>query len=209
MCEKISIAFQGSAARVKASVLLRAGFAIVVLALLPVLGRAQGGTRPPSPEAQKVFDAFALLRRSAALPPAAKPRTIVLADTELNAYIAYRIKTEKSSVLRELRLHVFPENRVEGLMFLDLSRIGAPSFLKPALHFYFSGRLASQDMRIKFEVKSLYLGYQSVPVFLLEAAFFIASKTQKHGPAGLADWYELPLGLKDITTEAGRVILHY
>jgi hypothetical protein len=98
---------------------------------------------------------------------------------------------------------------VEGMMFLDLSKLGAPSFLKPQLHFYFSGRLATQNAKIKLEVKSLYLGYQSVPIFLLDVAFFIASKTQKHGPAGLADWYELPLGLKDITTEAGRVVLHY
>jgi len=203
------MAVLGIASRAKASVLLHSILAVVVLASFPVLGRAQGGTRPPSAEAQRVFDAFALLRRAATQPPAGKPRTIALTDTELNAYIAYRIKTEKSNALRELRLRIFPGNRVEGLMFLDLSKIGAPSFLKPALHFYFSGRLATQNARIKFEVKSLYLGYQSVPIFLLDVAFFIASKTQKHGPSGLADWYELPLGLKDISTEAGRVALHY
>jgi hypothetical protein len=181
---------------------------ILFLALSPCLATA-AISLPRSPDVQKVYDAFALLRRSATQPPAAKPRTIALTDAELNAYIAYRIKTEKSSVLRDLRLHVFPENRVEGLMFLDLSRIGAPSFLKPTLNFYFAGRLATQNAKIKFEVTSLYLGYQSVPVFLLDAAFFIASKTQKHGPAGLADWYELPLGLKNITSEAGRVLLHF
>jgi len=209
MCEKDPNAFQGSAFRVKAARLLCAGFAVLVLALLPALSRAQGRPRPPSPEARRVFDAFALLRRAAGQPPSPADRTVVLTDNELNAYIAYRIKTEKSNALRDLRLHIFPGNRVEGLMFLDLSKIGAPSFLKPALHFYFSGRLATQNARIKFEVKSLYLGYQSVPLFLLDVAFFIASKTQKHGPAGLADWYELPLGLKDISTEAGRVALHY
>ena len=209
MCEKNPNTFQKNALRVKAGVLLCAGFVIVVLASLPVLVRAQGGTVPPNPEAQKVFDAFALLRRAAIQAPAPGKRTIVLTDAELNAYIAYRIKTEKSNVLRDLRLHIFPENMVEGQMFLDLSKIGAPSFLKPALQFYFSGRLTTQNARIKFEVKSLYLGYQSVPIFLLDAAFFIASKTQKHGPAGLADWYELPLGLKDISTETGRVVFHY
>ena len=185
------------------------GFALVLLILSSVLAAAAANVVPRSPEVQRVYDAIGLLRRAATQPPAAKPRTITLTDTELNAYINYRIKSEKAQALRELRLQVFPKNKVEGMMFLDLSKVGAPSFLAPALHFYFSGRLMSRNARIKFEVTTLYLEYKPVPVFLLDMAFYIASKTQKHGPAGLADWYELPLSLTDITTEAGRVILHY
>jgi len=191
-------------------ILMRRALSVLSLSLILTLCLgASSVTFPRSPEVQKVYDAFENLRRAAGQPPATAARSVALTDAELNAYIAYRIKTENSNVLRDLRLHIFPGNMVEGLMFLDLSKIGAPSFLKPALHFYFSGRLATQNARIKFEVESLYLGYQSVPIFLLDAAFYIASKTQKHGPAGLADWYELPRGLKDISTEAGRVLLHY
>lgn len=185
------------------------GFALafLILSSFPIASAATVVPRPP--QVQRVYNALDLLRQAAAQPPAAKPRTITLTDTELNAYINYRIKSEKAEALRELRLQVFPKNKVEGMMFLDLAKVGAPSFLAPALHFYFSGRLMSQNARIKFEVTTLFLEYKPVPVFLLNMAFYIASKTQKHGPAGLADWYELPLGLTDITTEAGRVILHY
>lgn len=188
----------------------RARWFILLLAALAVGARGVSQpVIPRSPEAQRVFDALDRLRRAAAQPPPARLRSIVLTDQELNAYIGYRIRSEKAGALRDLRLKVFPGNRVEGLMFFDLTKIGAPSFLPATLRFYFSGRLNCRDARMKFEVQELFLEFKPVPVFLLNMAFYIASKTQKHGPAGLADWYELPWGIKDIAGETGRIILRY
>ncbi len=191
----------------------RGGGLLVSLALL-ALGQvtAQGGpaTKPaPGPAAQRVFDAFAELKRAGSLPASHPAGTVVVTDADLNEYVQYRIATEKSDVLRDLRLKFLAGNKVEGMMALDLSRIGAPAILSPKLNFFFSGRLMTQGPQIKFDVDSLFLDYKSVPVFLLELAFYIASKTQKHGLAGIADWYKLPPGIKGVGTEAGRIIFRY
>lgn len=187
---------------------MRRGLGLLVSLCLSALALSQGAV-PRSPGAQRVYDALDRLRLAASQPVPSAPRSVAISDADLNAYISYRILSEKEEVLRDLHLKVFPANRVEGMMFLDLTKIGAPSFLRPNLHFYFSGRLMSQDSRIKFEVRELFLEYKPVPVFLLDIAFYIASKTQKHGPAGLADWYKLPLGIRDIVTQEGRIIFYY
>jgi hypothetical protein len=163
---------------------------------------------PRSPEVQRVFNSLDRIRQAPARPAGSKPRTIILSDADLNAYVNYRIKTEKGDILRDLRLKALSGDEVEGMMSLDLTRIGIPGFRR-VFHFFFSGRLVSRDSRVKFEVKSLFLEYKPVPVFLLNMAFYIASKTQKHGPSGFVDWYELPLGISEIRTEPGRFILKY
>jgi hypothetical protein len=205
VCPTVSRRFPGRVGRIVPVLLLAGGMA---------LGQAQAPApaRPEparSPAVQRVFDAFAELRRAGTLPASHPPRTVTVTDADLNAYIRYRISSEKSEVLRDLRLKFLPDDRVEGMMALDLSRVGVPPVLSPKLNFFFSGRLMSQGPRIKFDVDSLFLDYKSVPVFLLELAFYIASKTQKHGPAGIADWYKLPPGIKSVGTEAGRIVFRY
>ena len=181
---------------------------MLVLAV-SVWAQQKGVAAARSPEAQKVYDALDKLRRAENEQPAAVLRDITLSEQELNAYISHRIWTEKAGPLKDLRLKLFPENRVEGLMFLDLTKLGAPAVLPDVLHFYFSGRLAVREERMKLEVQELFLEFKPVPVFLLNLAFYIASKTQKHGPAGLADWHELPMGIKDIVCRKGRITLRY
>lgn len=186
----------------------RFGIGLLASCCLLALTQSQAAV-PRSPGAQRVFDVLDRLRLAAAQPKPSAPRSLTITDADLNDYITYRILSEKEEILRDLHLKVFPDNRVEGMMFLDLTKIGAPSFLRPNLHFYFSGRLMSQEGRIKFEVRELFLEFKPVPVFLLDIAFYIASKTQKHGPAGLAEWYKLPLGIRDIVTQEGRIIFTY
>ena len=182
--------------------------AAAVLAV-PVRAQPNGAIASRSPEAQKVYDALDKLKRAETEQPAAVLRDITLTEQELNAYISHRIRTEKAGPLKDFRLKLFPENRVEGLMFLDLTKLGAPAVLPDVLHFYFSGRLAVREERMKLEVQDLFLEFKPVPVFLLNLAFYIASKTQKHGSASLADWHELPLGIKDIVCRKGRITLRY
>jgi hypothetical protein len=184
----------------------RLGLLVLVCCLVLTFSPASA---PRSPAVQRVFDALGQLRQAAALPRPSNPRSLTVSEDDLNAYISYRILSEKEGSLRQLRLKAMPRNRIEGMMFLDLTKMGAPAFLKPNLHFYFSGRVVSQGGQIKLEVQELFLEYQPVPIFLLDLAFYIASKTQKHGPAGLADWYKLPLGIRDIVAEEGRFIISY
>jgi len=191
-----------------ARVTAAAAAAVLMLAGL-VWARQKEAVVARSPEAQKVYDALDKLKRAETEQPAAVLRDIILTEEELNAYIGHRIRTEKAGPLKDFRLKLFPENRVEGLMFLDLTRLGAPAVLPDVLHFYFSGRLAVREERMKLEVQDLFLEFKPVPVFLLNLAFYIASKTQKHGSAGLADWHELPLGIKDIICRKGRITLRY
>ena len=185
--------------------------AVVLLAVLTVPARAamQPAAARRSPETQQVYDALDRLRRAEKEPPAAVLRNFILTEQEMNAYIGHRIRTEKSGPLRELKLKFLPGSLVEGMIDLDLAGIGAPAFLPTGLQFFFSGRLMMREAQVKFEVEQLFLGMKPVPVFLLNLAFYIASKTQKHGSASLADWQDLPLGLKEVAGEKGRLILRY
>lgn len=164
---------------------------------------------PRSPGAQRVFGAFDELRHASALRSPGGPRSVAITDADLNEYVSYRIRSEHASSLKDLQLKFFTGNKVEGMIFLDLAKLGAPAILPSSLRFYFAGKLRVQDSQIKFDVTDLFLERRPVPVFLLNLAFYIASKTQKHGPAGLGDWYKLPLGIKDLTTDPGRLVFHY
>jgi len=136
-------------------------------------------------------------------------RSVDVTESEFNSYVAHRIKTENDEVLKELRFKLFDNNRIEVMALVDLKGQKLPKYLKPEMIFYFGGTLEVQDGGVRLKLKDLFLGNQRIQPMVLDLVIFIASKVQNTEPSSIEDWYELPYGIKDIKTQAGRAIFYY
>jgi hypothetical protein len=143
-------------------------------------------------------------------PASGRPlRTVVVSEQELNAYIAYRIETEREEIMKELRLKLLPENRVEGKIFIDLSGRRVPWFLKPQMNVYFAGTLETESSKVRVRFESLFLGEQRIQTALLDLIISAVSRVEKTEAVSIEDWYDLPYGIRKIETRAGELIVSY
>lgn len=136
-------------------------------------------------------------------------KKVVLTESELNSYIAYRIETEEEEIMRELRFKLFKDNRIEGKVLIDLTEKNIPNFLRPRMTFYFGGNLEVQNDKARLDLKELFLEGQSIQPKLLDLVIFIASKIEKTEVWSINDWFELPYGIKNIETQEGKAIFYY
>jgi hypothetical protein len=136
-------------------------------------------------------------------------KSVMFTETELNAWVAYRLDEQKEDVLRELVLKLFADNRVEGKAFVDLSKSHLPLGLKPRMNLYFSGRVIVQAGAAKVEFEKLFIESQQVSMILLDLMIAISSGLGKSDAGSIKDWIILPYGLKDLRGEPGRVHLYY
>ena len=130
-------------------------------------------------------------------------------ESELNSYIAYRIETERSDIMKVLRLKLFEKNRIQGEIFIDLTGQKIPAFLKPKMILYFEGVLTARDGRARLDFQKLFLDSQQVPPLLLDGIIYVASKLGKSDAGSINDWYELPSGIRELRTEPGLVRVYY
>ncbi len=136
-------------------------------------------------------------------------RQIVISESELNSYIAYRIEAEKEEIMKELHLKLFEENKIEGKMFIDLTGQEIPKVLQPQMTFYFAGKLQVEKAKVKLNIKKLFLEEQSIPVLVLDLIIYISSKIDGSQASSINDWYELPYGIKDLKTQPGQIVVFY
>lgn len=160
-------------------------------------------------EARKVLDTIERIEREQMVKEAGDIRSVEVTESELNAYIAHRIKVEKEEVLRELRFKVLDDNRIEVMALVDLKGQDLPKYLRPEMVFYFGGKVETRDGGVRLKLKDLFLGDQRIQPIVLDLVIFIASKIQNTEPSGIEDWYELPYGIKDIKTRKGRATFYY
>ncbi len=135
-----------------------------------------------------------------------KTQKIVLSEEELNAYIAYRIESENEEVMKELSLHIFPGNLVEGKAFIDLRGQNLPRFLKPEMTLFFSTKLEIRDKKVRLVDRQMFLDGQKIHPMVIDAIIAFAAKIQNEKPTSLGDWYILPYGVKNIQTEKGKAV---
>ncbi|MDP2916093.1 MAG: hypothetical protein Q8O91_11660, partial [Candidatus Aminicenantes bacterium] len=138
-----------------------------------------------------------------------RPGRMDFTESEFNAYIAYRIEAEKEPIMKELQLKLFDQNRIEGKICIDLRGQKLPAVLKPQMNLFFEGVFTTQDERIRLDFRKLFLDGQRVPNWVLEMIIYVASKLGKTDSGSVNDWYDLPLGLKDLKTTAGRVSVYF
>jgi hypothetical protein len=160
-------------------------------------------------EALKVIDTLHRIQVAQLREHRGPLRQIVITESELNSYIAYRIEAEKEEIMKELHLKLFEENKIEGKMFIDLTGQEIPKVLQPQMTFYFAGKLQVEKAKVKLDIKKLFLEEQSIPVLVLDLIIYISSKIDGSQASSINDWYELPYGIKDLKTQPGKAIIFY
>jgi len=187
----------------------RLAAALIAAALAaPALGR--GGVQDPgSDRVQRVLKALDAIQAESLIPGTRPLRRSDFDEGDFNAYIAYRLEEGKEDVLRELKVKLLDENRIEGRALVDLSRQKIPSFIKPRLNLYFEGRLAIKDGKGRFECRKLFLEGSEVPLLVLDTLIDIAVRLGKTDAESIRAWVDLPYGIKDLKTRAGGLSLYY
>jgi hypothetical protein len=160
-------------------------------------------------DAMKVLQAIERIRTESGTPPSLRPRSVVVSERELNAYIAYRIETEKEDILKDLRLKLFSGNRIEGLAVIDLRDRKLPAFIKPMMNITFAGVVETQPGKARVRFESLYLEQQRIQTDLLDMVISTVSELEGTEPVRLDDWYELPYGIAGLETRQGKLVVAY
>jgi hypothetical protein len=160
-------------------------------------------------EALKVINVLEKIEASRYLEGRNTLRKIVISESELNSWIAYRIETEKEEVMKELKLKLFEENKVEGKIFIDLRGQNIPKILRPEMSFYFEGKLQIDKGRARFNLKKLFLEEQQINPLVLDLIIQISAAIQNFEASSIYEWYELPYGIKNIETHLGQTFLFY
>jgi hypothetical protein len=188
-----------------------ASILVAALAIVPA-----GSSRPSTElkpdvraDAQKVLQAIERIRSESGAAPSVRLRSAVLSERELNAYIAYRVETEKEDILKDLRLKLFAGNRIEGLAVIDLRGRKLPAFIKPMMNITFAGVVESQPGKVRVRFESLYLEQQRIQTAFLDLVFSVVSQLEGTDPVRLNDWYELPYGIIGLETQQGRLVASY
>jgi len=160
-------------------------------------------------EARQVFEIIEQLEQDLLKNNQRKLQSVIVTESELNSYFAYRIEAEKEDIMKQLHLKIFKNNKIEGKILIDLKGQKIPDFLRPEMNIYFAGKVEVNNGKGRILMKKLFLEDQPIQPQVLDAIIFIASKLQNSEPTSLYDWYELPFGIKDIKTKKQQAIFFY
>lgn len=181
----------------------------IVAAVVVLTSLISADSRDSFQEGKRVVEVLAKIQKDRQVHAGAPLQKMDFSESELNSYIAYRIESEKEEVMKELRLKLFEQNRLEGKIFIDLSGQKLPLLLKPRMNLYFEGTFEVQNGSIRLDFKKLFLEEQQVPLMLLDMILYVMAKLGKTDATSINDWYGLPFGLKDVWTSLGRVTIYY
>lgn len=160
-------------------------------------------------EAQKVLNLIDRIQQEQKEKWSQEIRHVVVTESELNSYIAHRIKVEKEEILKDLRLKLFDNNRVEWKIAVDLRGANLPKILKPQMNFFMGGELEVEEGYARLNLKDLFLEDQRIQVAVFDLVIFIGSKLAGSESFNMNDWWELPYGIKNIRTHLGKATFYY
>jgi len=188
-----------------------AGLAVIGLSffLSSFPGLAPFRAQRVNADAQRVLRIIEKIEKEGSPGPGAASRKEVVSEAELNAYMAYRIASEKEEIMKELRLKLLPRNRIEGRIFIDLSGRRVPGFLKPQMNVYFSGVIETEGPKIRVRFESLFLEEQRIQTAFLDLIIYTVSQFEKMEPVSIEDWYDLPYGIRKLETRTGELVVSY
>jgi hypothetical protein len=176
---------------------------------IPALMPAQSGEGYSMAEAEKVLKTIERIQLESDKRSSSSERSVVLTESEINSYIAYRIESEKEEVMRVLQLRIFDQNRLEGKAVIDLSGKKIPPFLKSRMTLLFSADLFIEGAKARLEFRDLFLEEQKIQPFILDAVISLAARFSGGEPVNLREGVELPYGIKDIKTGKGLAAFYY
>jgi hypothetical protein len=160
-------------------------------------------------DGQRIIRSLENMERESLRRKSGSPRRAEFTESEFNSYIAYRIAAEKEDTLKELKLRLFADNRIEGAALIDLGGQNLPAGFKPRMRLFFEARFRTENGRIKVDLQKLFLEGQPVPIPFFDAIIAFAAAIGKSDAGSFNDWYELPYGLKTLRTEPGRLFVYY
>ena len=184
---------------------------LCVIVLVPVflMGFIQNSPSYSLKDALKVLGLIDKIQQEQLEKGSRDIRNVLVTENELNSYIAHRIETEQEEILRELRLKMFDDNRVEWKILVDLEGANLPKILKPRMIFFIGGKLEVKDGYVRLDMKDLFLEDQRIQVSVFEMVIFIGSRLMGSESFSMSDWWELPYGIKDIKTHRGNAVFYY
>lgn len=183
--------------------------AILIFLLFPLFSLSHVDKNYSLQEAQKVLKAIETVSSAQFREDPDVLKKIIITESELNSYIAYRVEKEREEIMKELVLKIFPENRLEGMILIDLKGQKIPKFLRPQMTFYLGGKVKVKNEKVKIEVTKLFLDGQPIQPLILDLIIYIAARMENTEASSINDWYELPYGIKDIKTQKGKAVFYY
>ncbi len=141
-------------------------------------------------EAQKVLRAIDKIDAESKQPRSGPLRDVGITESELHAYIAYRIENDHEEIMKTLRLKLFPDNKVEGMIHVDLRGQKAPSFIRPEMDIFFAADLLVANRAIKVDMKKLFVGNEPMQPYILDTIIAISAALRKTEATSLNDWYQ-------------------
>jgi len=158
---------------------------------------------------QKVLQIIERLEKEALVPQPRPWKEVVLTEEELNAYIAYRLKTDRVEMLQDLQIKLLDNNLIEGKAIFDLSGENLPDFVPRMAVVFFSTVFRVEGGRIHFDFKKIFLGPQEISVDFVSEMIKQIAIAHQATPQGLNRSYDLPFGIKDIKSRKGLAIFYY
>lgn len=135
--------------------------------------------------------------------------TAEVTEIELNAYIAYRLTQEKNPYISSITVDLLDNNHVRGKIKFDAQRLNLGALLGTDLNFDFKGIFQTRDGAAHLDLISLHLGGQSVKPQVLDFVMSTAALVYGTDSGSIADWYELPKGIKRIAVDKANAVLYY
>jgi hypothetical protein len=184
-----------------------AGIAVLLALAAPIL-RADIPAAVRA-RAVKVIESLEQAEREQARPASHAPRSVEVSEADLNAWIALRIGSEPDKHLQSCEIRLFPGDRFEGKIVLDLSGTPATLLLPSETELFFSATGESRDGKIRIELAELFLGTQRIAPAVLDKVIAFVSSLEGTPPASLNDWYALPYGIRRLESRRGVLVCHY
>jgi hypothetical protein len=182
--------------------------AMIVLALSVPALRAE---LPPETRdrALKVIAVLEKLETDVARRTLRSPQSYTVSESDLNAWIAYRVATEMGTFVRSIELRLLDGNRAEGKIAIDLSGSPASLLLPARAEFFFSARGETKEGKIRLTMDRLYLGTQRLSPAFIDTVIAVVAGLEGQPATSLQDWYLLPYGIQRLESRAGQLVCHY
>lgn len=159
-------------------------------------------------DALKVFRAIETIQE-AGPPPAGGLRRITVSERELNAYIAFRIENEKEEMMKELRLKLLGDQKLEGKLVLDLRGAKISSLLPDRATFLLAAQLEAGDGKARIRLDKLFLEQQPIQPVVIDLILLFASRKDNAVPSSLNEWIDLPIGIRELRVDKERLTALY
>lgn len=129
-------------------------------------------------------------------------------EKEANAYFQY-LFAEQVPAVRTIELKLFPREKVEGRLLLNLRHYSIPSYFKDEVNLYFSARVECSEHKVRLLFDSLYLEKQRIQPEVVDYLIDLVASSRGLESGHLRDWYDLPPGVEKLSTGQGKLIIYY